>query len=102
MSTNALSMLPEVGGWGLVGFAVGFVVKKMIKWLLILVGVYFGTLLFLQQKGWITINRGLDTSIDGMAELLYQRADAFWAATAVSLPVVGAFGAGAYLGFRKG
>ena len=102
MSADALAYLPEMGGWGLVGFAVGFVAKKIIKWILILVGIYFATLLYLQQQGWITINQGLDTSIDGIAKILYQRADAFWAAAAVSLPVVGAFGVGAYLGFRKG
>ena len=102
MSADIVSYLPEMSGWGVVGFAVGFVAKKIIKFLLILVGIYFATLFYLQQQGWITINRGLEGSVDSLGEVLLERAGAFWTAAAVSLPLVGAFGAGAYLGFRKG
>jgi len=102
MSADIVSYLPEMSGWGVVGFAVGFVAKKLIKILLILVGIYFATLFYLQQQGWITINQGLEGSVDSMADMLLERAGTFWTAAAVSLPLIGAFGAGAYLGFRKG
>jgi hypothetical protein len=60
------------------------------------------TLLYLQQQGWITINEGLETSVDGLGTFVYQRATDLWTVTMVSLPVLGAFGVGAILGFKKG
>jgi uncharacterized membrane protein (Fun14 family) len=102
MSADIVSQLPMMSGWGVVGFAVGFVTKKMLKILLIFAGVYFATLLYLQQQGWITINEGLETSVDGLGTFVYQRATDLWTVTMVSLPVLGAFGVGAILGFKKG
>ena len=102
MSADIVAYLPELSGWGVVGFAVGFVAKKLLKFLLIIVGVYFASLLYLQQQGWITINQGVEGSVDSLARLIYERVGALYAAIAVSLPLVGAFGIGAYLGFRKG
>jgi uncharacterized membrane protein (Fun14 family) len=102
MSADVWAYLPELSGWGVVGFAVGFVAKKLLKIILIAVGIYFATLLYLQQQGLITINDGLEGSLDSLAGVLFDRAGAFWATAAISLPLVGAFGVGAYLGFRKG
>lgn len=102
MSADIVSYIPTMSGWGIVGFAVGFVAKKLVKYLLILAGIYFATLIYLQQQGWITINKGIEGSLNGLISLLYERASGVWSAASVSLPMFGAFGAGAYLGFRKG
>jgi len=102
MSTDIVSYIPTLSGWGIVGFAVGFVAKKIVKYLLILTGLYFATLIYLQQQGWISINRNIGGSVNGLIAVLYERITGLWSAASVSLPMFGAFGAGAYLGFRKG
>lgn len=102
MQIDIISSLPAMSGWGVVGFAVGFVAKKIMKYLIILAGVYFATLIYLQYEGWITINQGIEGSVDNIATLLYEQAGTVWTVVALSLPLFGAFGAGAFLGFRKG
>ncbi len=84
------------------GFAVGFVAKKILKYLLIAIGIYLASLLYLQQKGWLTIRGDVDGWFQGLTSLLNERTGSLWATAGVSLPVMGAFAAGAYLGFSRG
>jgi len=102
MPIDVVSYLPAIGGWGIVGFGVGFVAKKLFKYLLIVVGIYFGSLLYLQHRGWVSINEGFQGFVEDLGPQLVEQAEAVWSSAAFSLPVFGAFGAGAYLGFRKG
>ncbi len=100
MST-VMSYLPIVGGWGIVGFGVGFAVKRIGKFLLVVAGAYLATLLYLNHSGFITINTDLGTLADRFAEFLTQRVGSFWTTAAVSIPVLGAFAAGMFLGARR-
>ncbi len=102
MSSEMFSHLPSIGGWGIIGFATGFVAKKLMKYLLIVMGIYCASLIYLQQQGFVEINRDLGRSADEIVALLFQQVESYWSTAVVSLSVFGAFGAGAYLGFRKG
>ncbi|RLF83468.1 hypothetical protein DRN44_00910 [Thermococci archaeon] len=82
-----------------VGFITGYALKKFIKIVLTLVGVYLLSLFWFQQKGVITIN----------TDALFNLAESATTSTLTLvdkvvgiLPGTGAFVAGFYLGFRKG
>lgn len=41
---------------GGIGFAMGFAIKKLIRWIIIGLGLVLALLAFLQYKGWINVN----------------------------------------------
>ena len=84
------------------GFAFGFVVKKILKYLLIFVGIYVASLLYLQHAGWITFNGSPEGLVNGLVGFLTREGGKLWSAVGTSLPLMGAFGVGASLGFAKG
>jgi uncharacterized membrane protein (Fun14 family) len=56
-ATNSFSpLLTTVGGGGLVGFLIGFIIKKLFKILAIIAGVFFAVLMYLEQQGMVNIN----------------------------------------------
>src|SRR5918912_1980084 len=55
-ATNFNPLLTSVGFGGLVGFLIGFIIKKLFKILAIVAGVFFAVLIYLEQQGMININ----------------------------------------------
>ena len=55
-ATNFSPLLTTVGFGGLVGFLIGFVIKKLFKILAIIAGVFFAVLMYLEQQGMVNIN----------------------------------------------
>ena len=55
-ATNFSPLLTNVGFGGLVGFLIGFVIKKLFKILAIVAGVFFAVLIYLEQQGMVNIN----------------------------------------------
>ena len=56
-ATNSFSpLLTTVGFGGLVGFLIGFIIKKLFKILAIIAGVFFATLMYLEQQGIVNLN----------------------------------------------
>ncbi len=55
-ATNFSPLLTSVGFGGLVGFLIGFVIKKLFKILAIIAGVFFAVLIYLEQQGMVNIN----------------------------------------------
>ena len=56
-ATNSFSpLLTTVGGGGLIGFLIGFIIKKLFKILAIIAGVFFAALLYLEQQGIVNVN----------------------------------------------
>ncbi|MFL6320176.1 MAG: FUN14 domain-containing protein, partial [Nitrososphaeraceae archaeon] len=45
-----------VGFGGIVGFLVGFVIRKLFKTLAIIAGVFFAVLMYLEQQGIVNVN----------------------------------------------
>src|SRR5919198_6021378 len=55
-ATNFSPLLTTIGFGGLVGFLIGFVIKKLFKILAIVAGVFFAVLIYLEQQGMVNIN----------------------------------------------
>ncbi len=96
-------VLFQLGGGGVLGFAAGYAVKKLLKLIMIVVGVFVLGLLALEYKGWIKVN------YDALAQSI-ENAITGGTSTAVSLksrilanvPFASAFILGFTLGFKIG
>jgi uncharacterized membrane protein (Fun14 family) len=56
-ATNSFSpVLTTVGFGGIVGFLIGFVIKKLFKILAIVAGIFFAALLYLEQQEIVNVN----------------------------------------------
>jgi uncharacterized membrane protein (Fun14 family) len=55
-ATNFSPLLTTVGFGGIVGFLIGFVIKKLFKILAIVAGIFFAVLMYLEQQGMMNIN----------------------------------------------
>ena len=92
-------IMGDMGIGAIVGFITGYALKKFIKIVLTLVGVYLLSLFWLQQKGVITINTN---ALFNLAESATTSTLTLADKVVGILPGTGAFVAGFYLGFRKG
>ena len=55
-TTSITPLLSTVGFGGIAGFLVGFALKKIIKILSIIAGVFFAAVIYLQSQGILNIN----------------------------------------------
>jgi uncharacterized membrane protein (Fun14 family) len=53
---NISPTLFSIGSGGVMGFIIGFAIKKVMKILAIIAGVFFAALIYLQSQGIININ----------------------------------------------
>ncbi|MFA4647505.1 FUN14 domain-containing protein [Pyrococcus kukulkanii] len=99
MDLNLMGITGDVGVGAIVGFIVGYALKKFMKIVMALIGAYVLSLFWLQQKGVITINT------DALFNLTKQAAQTTLSLADKAmgiLPGSTAFIAGFYLGFKKG
>ena len=103
MSTEIFGDLTAQLGFGAVaGFVVGYAIKKILKFLLVLLGVFFAAMQYLAFEGFITINYGrfekifinLGSSLVGEISL----PDFL----TTNIPFAGSFAVGLTLGIKKG
>lgn len=92
----------QLGIGGIGGFVVGFVIKKISKLILFLIGLFFILLLYLGTSGVISVN--YDKLFNALASLLsFAGQAASWLVGIISLlPFVGSFIVGFMLGFKLG
>ena len=87
---------------GLVGFLIGFALKKVTKIALVLAGIFFITLAYLEYNQFITVNyEQFEVAINGML----QKAGANFVLPsflAMNLPLLVSFGGALAFGFKKG
>lgn len=87
---------------GLVGFLVGFALKKVTKIALLLAGIFFVTLAYLEYNKFIIVNyEQFELAING----LLQNVGANFVIPsflAMNLPLLASFGAALAFGFKKG
>jgi uncharacterized membrane protein (Fun14 family) len=89
-----------VGGVG--GFIAGYALKKLMKIVAIIIGLFILALVYLGYKGIISINySALGGSVSGALGLTGQAADLI-APIIAHLPFAGAFGLAFFLGFKMG
>ncbi|AEH24613.1 FUN14 domain-containing protein [Pyrococcus yayanosii] len=99
MDFNLGGIVGDMGVGALVGFIIGYALKKIMKIVLALIGVYLLSLFWLQQKGVITINTDkLFNLVEGATETTLSLGQKVLGI----LPGSAAFLAGFYLGFKKG
>ena len=100
MST-VFSYIPLLGSGAVIGFGIGFVAKRLGKYLLIIGGIYFAGLLVLHYQGLITIHNNLGSTLSGITDFFTQKIGTGLTAAAVSIPLLGAFAVGLYIGIRR-
>ncbi|MDK2868828.1 MAG: hypothetical protein PWP39_63 [Pyrococcus sp.] len=89
----------DVGVGAVVGFIVGYALKKFMKIVMALIGAYVLSLFWLQQKGVITINT---EALFNLTKEAAQTTLSLGEKALGILPGGAAFVAGFYLGFKKG
>jgi uncharacterized membrane protein (Fun14 family) len=92
----------QLGVGGVGGFIVGFVIKKISKVILFMIGLFLIFLLYLGTSGAISVN--FDKLFDALSGLFsFAGQAASWLIGLISLlPFVGSFVAGFLLGFKIG
>jgi uncharacterized membrane protein (Fun14 family) len=55
-ANNFSPLLTTVGFGGLIGFLIGFIIKKLFKIWAIIAGVFFTVLIYLEQQGIVNVN----------------------------------------------
>jgi len=92
----------QLGIGGVGGFIAGYALKKLMKIVAIIIGLFIIALVYLGYRGIISINFGeLEKAISGALGLAPEAAGVISTIIAF-LPSVGAFGVGFLLGFKMG
>ncbi|WP_297464971.1 FUN14 domain-containing protein [Thermococcus sp.] len=99
MEFDLNAMMGDVGVGAVVGFVTGYAVKKVMKLALALIGAYVVSLLWLEQKGVIVINK--DRLFNLVGEWSHEIMSAGQKVAAL-LPGTAAFMGGFALGFHRG
>ncbi len=104
MSLDLISSLlaSQLAMGGLVGFLIGFALKKIMKIALVLAGVFFLTVGYLEYNHYITVNY---TQMELEINHLLHKAGTnlvLPSFLAMNVPLLGSFGAALALGLKKG
>ena len=101
-----MSLLPplavELGVGGVGGFIAGYALKKLLKIVAVVIGLFILALVYLGYRGIISINYGeLGNTVSGALGLSGQVSE--WITPIIAhLPFAGAFGLAFVLGFKMG
>jgi uncharacterized membrane protein (Fun14 family) len=108
MSFESLSpALFSAGAGGVIGFLAGFAIKKIIKIIAIIAGLFFAALIYFQSQNLISVNwdRIEAMTQSGMATLASALTDTSQISTItgnLGIPLAGGLAAGFAFGFLKG
>lgn len=102
MSEIVLPIVYQLGAGGILGFVVGYAIKKMMKIVAVIIGIFALILIYLGHTGIINVNYDkLTEAIEGF----YGSAGGAtrWLTPLVAnLPFAGVFLVGAAIGFKAG
>lgn len=95
-------LIMQLGFGGVLGFTMGYAIKKVLKILLILSGLYAASLQYLAYKGYITIH--FDRISESFRKILELAQGGFTLPNflTANIPFIGSFTAGLGLGFKTG
>jgi uncharacterized membrane protein (Fun14 family) len=101
------SALFAAGSGGVVGFAIGYALKKVMKILVIIIGIFLGALMYLQTQQIIAINWDKLQSVSESTLLVISNAlsnteQISTIAANLGIPLAGGLSAGLVLGLSKG
>jgi uncharacterized membrane protein (Fun14 family) len=96
-------LLVQLGFGGALGFVIGFALKKLLKIILVLIGLYFASLFYLAHMGFITINYDKFRELyQTLTERLMQEGFTIPAFLTSNLPLAGSFIVGLGTGLKIG
>jgi uncharacterized membrane protein (Fun14 family) len=106
-------MLTSVSSGGIAGFLIGYAIKKGIKIILGLAGLFLGSLAYLNYKGLVSVDWQSITSLSNKAIAEFSANGAHYASSIVDsqvmptmmnfgMPLTGSFAAGFIMGCLKG
>jgi uncharacterized membrane protein (Fun14 family) len=103
MSEVVSPLIYQIGIGGIGGFIIGFLIKKLSKLIIILIGLFLVALIYLSTQGMISISyNSLWEALKGAFGFAGEAA-ASWLAGVVSiLPFAGSFVVGFLLGLKLG
>jgi uncharacterized membrane protein (Fun14 family) len=97
--TLLLPPLAQLSAGGVGGFLTGYLIKKIVKIIVFFLGLGFVSLLFLSQRGIISIDYG--KLIDAISTS-FTEVTSFLSTTITLVPLASSFAAGFALGLWKG
>ncbi len=95
-------LIYQLGIGGVGGFIAGYALKKLLKIVVVIIGLFILALVYLGYKGILSINYAeLETTVSGALGLSGQASE--WITPIIAnLPFAGAFGLAFLLGFKAG
>jgi uncharacterized membrane protein (Fun14 family) len=108
MSLESLSpALLSAGAGGVIGFLAGFAIKKIIKIIAVIAGIFFAALIYFQSQNLISVNWGkieamTQSAIATLAGTLTDTGQISIIAGNLGIPLTGGLAAGFAFGFLKG
>jgi uncharacterized membrane protein (Fun14 family) len=112
LSVDLTSVAASVGVGGVAGFVIGYAIKKILKIVLVIVGLFLAALTYLASQGVITINWDKIGSSSTSALVGLQNATigatpgaadhVMMALANIGIPLTGSFAAAFAFGFMKG
>jgi uncharacterized membrane protein (Fun14 family) len=101
-----MSVIPpavyQLGIGGIGGFIAGYALKKLLKIVVIITGLFILALVYLSYKGILTVNYGELGNLISEAVGLTGQAPEWITPIIANLPFAGAFGLAFFLGFKTG
>lgn len=93
----------QIGVGGILGFSTGYAIKKIAKFLLLVLGIFMAILLYLDYSGIITINYDrLVEVVYSIIQLASSKAAGLQEYIKSQIPFAASFTAGLILGLKKG
>lgn len=107
ISDAVIQGVGALGGGMVVGFLAGFALRKIIKWVAIIVGAFLVGLIALAARGWLIVSWDkINNSLGGLANSTATTAGATDAVhnvmNAIGVPATSGMAVGFVLGFIKG
>jgi uncharacterized membrane protein (Fun14 family) len=108
LSVESISpTLFSIGSGGVIGFIAGFAIKKVMKILAIIAGVFFAALMYLQSQGIVNINWDKlqsvsQATITTIANSLTDSGQISAITGNLGIPLTGGLAAGFAIGLMKG
>jgi uncharacterized membrane protein (Fun14 family) len=107
MPENLLPTLSLIGGGFLAGLVTGWALKKVIKLLAVVVGLFLGALMYLESQTLININwnnlrSASEATLSTIGNSITNTGEISTITENVGIPLTGSLSAGFVIGFLKG
>jgi uncharacterized membrane protein (Fun14 family) len=108
---NLYSITATIGGGFLTGILVGYGVRQVVKFVAIIVGLFFASLIYLQYRGiaiinWDKLQSMAQSTVSSLTGLITTtgngNSSTLLPITRLGLPLTGSAAAGFAIGFMKG